>query len=85
MAIKKTIPTSFGITVDDAYIRVENVTFDDKNTLRFVARFYAQINGYQPFEERQFVCTHDLNGVNAYQQSYTYLKTLPEFTEAVDC
>lgn len=27
----------------------------------------------------------DLNGVNFFAQTYNHLKTLPEFSDAVDC
>jgi hypothetical protein len=86
MALKQTIQTQFGIEVVDAYVKVERVTFDDKNTMRFVLATYATAGGgYPPVQESQRVCVHDMNGPNAYAQAYAFVKTLPEFANAKDC
>jgi hypothetical protein len=86
MAIKKTIQTQFGIKIVDAYIKVERVTFDDKNTMRFVLATYAVAEGgFPPVQESQHVCDHNLDGENAYAQAYAFAKTLPEYLDAVNC
>jgi len=84
MALQQNIETFSGLPMN-AYLRVENVTFDDKNTMRFNLLAYASSDANLPAAQKtQFVCTHDLESGNVYKQAYEHLKTLPEFANAVD-
>jgi hypothetical protein len=84
MAIKKQVVTPHGFTVADAYHRVEDVTIIGKTKMNFSVKVYKDIDK-DSFASFSFVCAYDLNGGNPLQQAYAHLKTLPEFTGAVDC
>jgi hypothetical protein len=84
MALKKNIDSQFGITINDAYIRVENISFDSAKTMRFFVRIYAKQN-FPALSEQQMELAFDMDGENPYVQVYQYLKTLPEFTNAINC
>lgn len=84
MALKKTVKTPHGITVVDAYHRVEGVVIDGKNAIKFQVR--SSVDGVLPhFLDVQHECVYDIDGKNPIAQAYAHLKTLPEFSDAVDC
>jgi hypothetical protein len=80
-----TITNSFGDTKEfaDAYTKITSLV-GNKSTI--VARWNA-------FEEKdgrdvgngQVIFAPDLEGNNFIKQAYLHLKTLPEFSDAVDC
>ena len=83
MAISKNIDTQFGITVEGCYLRVEHPSLT-KDTLSFHLRKYVAID--KPFFAEDIIsCGYDILGANPFEQAYTYLKTLPEYADAVDC
>lgn len=72
-------------TIEDAYIKVSSVN-GNKTTLDFEVEVYNSeqseliyISGYKFNPD-----TTD-NSPNFIQQSYEYLKTLPEYADAIDC
>lgn len=84
MALQKTIITGFGITVNNAYLRVEGVQLLSKEKITFQVR--ASVDGQKPhFQDALFSCDYVLTGENPIKQAYAHLKTLPEFTGATDC
>lgn len=84
MAIKKTVQTDFGFNVSDAYHRVEGVQIVGKDKISFQLR--ASVDGVFPhFSDKSYTCAFDINGENPISQAYDHLKTLPEFSDAVDC
>lgn len=97
MALKKSITTDSLVHVDGAYHRVEGVAHPSKCELKFHVRSYVMKdaideNGVQNriphevfFSERVVVCDFKIDAASAWDQAYTYLKTLPEFADAVDC
>lgn len=84
MALKKSISTIYGVTVDDAYIRVSDIRIINKAALAFNVCAYADISK-PAIQEAQVQCVYDLNGENPIAQAYAHLKTLPEFSDAADC
>ena len=84
MALKKSIDTIYGITVNDAYIRVSDVRIVNKSAIAFNVLAYADAT-MPAIHEMQIQCGYDLNGPNPIAQSYIHLKKLPEFADAVDC
>lgn len=72
-----------GITVSQAYVKVKSIV-GDKNVVGVDVAFSAD-STEQPFTYKGYEFTPDLNGPNFIQQAYEYLKTLPEFADAVDC
>lgn len=84
MAIAKTIDFK-GIVVNDAYIRVTNPTIsEDKSTITADLSFYAY-KGAPEFDKSRFTCAYDLEGYNPIKQGYDYIKTLEQYSGAVDC
>ena len=68
-------------TVDfDAYVKVESIS-GTKNALMVKMVFS---NGTASFE-RNYGFTPAMDGPNFIKQAYQFLKTLPEFSNAVDC
>jgi len=83
MALQKTIETEHGVTVDDAYIRIERLFVHVKDEVSFKLRFYASPS--KPFiKEQNMSAPYTLLGENPFKQAYDYLKGLPEFNGARD-
>lgn len=86
MALSKDLVlTAFNqdVTIKNAYIKIDSV-FGDKNIMNLNVGIY-QASGQSELSRKGFAFTQDLNGVNVITQGYDYLKTLPEFADAVDC
>jgi galactose mutarotase-like enzyme len=84
MALLKTVSTVHGFQAVNAYHRVEGVRLDSKTTMSFHVRSYTATE--KPFfVESVLSCAYALDGDNPIKQAYKYLKTLPEFADALDC
>jgi hypothetical protein len=84
MALTKNIYTKYGMTVNNAYIRVEKMSFSGKDQLEFRVRVYADAS--KPFvEDKGIAAPYDLNGANPFAQAYAHLKTMPAYMGAADC
>lgn len=83
MAIKNIVETVFGIKVEEAYLRVEFPTIN-KDSMSFNLRKYVSTE-LPFFSEDMITCDYDIEGSNPYAQAYNYLKTLDEYSDAVDC
>ena len=83
MALKQTVTTASGITVENAYHRVENVVHVNKAAIEFKIRSYVD-PGLMPFDERAFSCAYDINGPNVYSQAYSSVKSAL-MPDADDC
>lgn len=84
MALQITKTTESGIEVKDAYLRVDQLSLSGKENITFKVNSYKN-KELPSFEENFYGCAYDLNGDNPIKQAYLHLKTLPEFTDAVDC
>lgn len=84
MAISKSISTIYGIKLENAYIRIENIRISPKTVISYDVCYYADQSNPE-IEVKRFECSYDMNGVNPMIQAYDYLKSLPEFADAVDC
>lgn len=86
MALRKTVATVYGISVGNAYHRVEALVLPQKDRMNFHVRSYANATG-EPFfaEDVHMGVDYDLNGPNPIEQAYEYVKALPVFSGAVDC
>jgi hypothetical protein len=84
MALKKTITLFGDIEVNNAYLRVEDISIFDKTKLVFsiVGRKTSES---QKINSNPHNCDYNINGENPIKQAYLHLKTLPEFADAVDC
>ena len=86
MALKLNTPikTAYGFEVFGAYCRVEDVKVN-KTAAYCVLRKYKDNTGVAYFAEEGISYPYSLEGSNPITQAYAYLKTLPEFENAVDC
>lgn len=84
MALKKSVQTAFGVNVQDAYHRVEGVQLVAKNQITFRVR--SSVDGVFPhFDDVGYKCEYDIQGDNPIRQAYQHIKTLPDFSDAIDC
>jgi hypothetical protein len=67
----------------DVYIKVASI-YATKNEVHANVSVFTEANGTLLFTAH-YVFPMDLEGSNPIKQSYEYLKTLPEFSDAVDC
>ncbi len=84
MAITKTITTPQGFESVNAYITCEFIRLDGKDKISFQVRSHKE-KGLPYFSDVSFESSYALDGANPIKQAYEYLKTLPEFADAVDC
>lgn len=87
MALKKqiTLKSNFGddVTFNEAYIKVETL-IGNKSQLRIDVSVHKKQNE-QVVDRKNYFFTPDLDGKNFVAQAYDHLKTLEEFSNAVDC
>lgn len=89
MALEKTVTVSNGLSVPNAYIRIDSIG-GYKGRLDVSVNSYVSkeaFNSDQAYLEQQihhFVPSVDEGSPNFIKQAYEYLKTLPEFSESVD-
>lgn len=82
------ISTEFqSIQVPSAYCMVGSICFpaNSKTEIAFILYYRADASVDVAFLEEHHTAPYDLEGADPYKQAYMYLKTLPEFGEAVDC
>ena len=84
MALKKTLSTKFGFDIPNAYVRIEGIRIINKFEIKFQVRSYVNIESSH-FNDVEYTCNYNIDGVNPIKQAYEHLKTLPEFAGAVDC
>jgi hypothetical protein len=85
MAFTQTIDTNWGITISNAYNRVEAVSLIAKDSISFHLRSYVEPNNKPFFKEQVFTCFYNIEGSNPIKQAYLYLKSLSEFDDTTDC
>jgi hypothetical protein len=72
---------NYQVLIQDVYVKVETVFSSKTNTTATVS--FTHNNN--KIAERSFKFSIDLGGPNPIKQAYQFLKTLPEFSDAVDC
>lgn len=83
MAIKIDVKLENGLECKGAYCRVESLSVTKQN-INFSLRKYVR-EDLPAFDGQSYFCDYVLDGENPYKQAYNYLKTLPEFADAIDC
>ena len=89
MALQKNISTNVGLTLNDAYIKIDEQS-GTKESLNLRVRNYVSKNareqGRDWVSEAIYTFTPSVEdgSLNFIRQGYEYLKTLPEFEDAVD-
>lgn len=81
MALQKTVVFS-GITVTDAYLRVDRIDLKKGSMLVVVATQPAR--GQDPLCYQGYQMNYDITGDNPIRQGYEQLKALSDFTGATD-
>ena len=84
MALKTNYTTSSDVTINSAYVRVEGVQLSKEHT-SFVVCYYVSASSKTAADRQVNSCPYNLEGENPIKQAYEHLKTLPEFSDAVDC
>jgi hypothetical protein len=88
MALRKTtkFQNSFGEiqTIEDCYIRVDSLN-GSKNYIGAIIGLYKSQNNKAPIKITGYWFEPKLEGKNFIAQAYDHLKTLPEFSGAIDC
>ena len=89
MAFSKSVEYDTGVIVDDSYINIVSVN-GNKESLTVYLNYYASDIARQsnklPLKQAvySFVPDASLNSLRWDKQAYEYLKTLPEFEDAID-
>lgn len=90
MGLQKTIELQNGLKIENAYLRIDTVA-GYKGGIDISVNSYlskeAFVNGQGYLEQRgeHFVPSVEEGSLNFIKQGYEYLKTLPEYTNAIDC
>jgi hypothetical protein len=88
MALLLPVESSFGFRAEDAYCRIESLSWSKRGSLTFSATTYlnqeASVSATALLTQT-FSCDYSLEGDNPIAQAYQFLKTLPEFADATDC
>jgi hypothetical protein len=84
MALTKTTTTSEGFEAVNSYIVCEAIRLYGKDRIAFQVRTHKE-KGLPHFSDVSFESAYNIDGANPIKQSYEFLKTLPEFADAVDC
>lgn len=71
------------VSIPNVYIRIDNIS-GGKLFLNITASYKKGVD-QEPFKTFTFSFAPTLDGANFIAQGYDYLKTLPEFADAVDC
>jgi len=71
------------VTFDNTYIKVTEY-HGNKSHMTFVVSWSESVNSSH-LKQATYGCSINLDGENPVRQAYLYLKTLPEFADAVDC
>lgn len=86
MALRKqiTLKSNFGddVSFNDAYIKVENIT-GHKLQIRADISIHRKVND-RVIERRHYAFVPHMDS-NFIRQAYEHLKTLSEFSDAIDC
>lgn len=84
MALKKDIILESGVRVSAATVKVGTVSVTGKAKISFSVFYFVEAH-QRAFHETAHECAYVMSGENPIKQAYEYLKTLPEFADAVDC
>lgn len=71
------------LVCESAYCKVGGIS-GNKDSILFILNTYNSQGGKVLFNS-EYSFTPDLDDSNFIKQAYEYLKTLPEFANAVDC
>lgn len=88
MAISIKYKSRFGLDVENAYMRVDQLS-GNKSEMTAVFGLYANkeaaASGADAFDNYQFKFSPNLDGGNFIAQAYEGLKSMPDFANSQDC
>jgi len=83
MALTK--PFEFkGIPIENAYFKIHSLSMPNKNKLKFFVSIHAKKDDPYLDVSEAYECDHKIGGLDAVAQCYAHLKTLTDFSGAVD-
>jgi len=90
MALRKNVyitPNGYDneASLTNAYIKVESVNGSKQKLIATVSFLNDKTSPAIKAETKAYVFIPSMDNKNFIAQAYTYLKTLPEFDDAVDC
>jgi len=85
MALTQDYLTAWDFTIPSAYLKVTSVTIESKTAMTVFVRVFASKDCSNAVRETRYSGEYNLEGANPIKQAYLYLKTLPEFADAIDC
>lgn len=85
MALQINTISPQGFVAKNAYVRVQGVSILNKTQMDVAIQFLKDETATVSFKNQNWSCEYSINGANPIAQAYEYLKTLPEFADAVDC
>ena len=89
MALQKTVSLKNNLgektIVENAYIKVNQVIFNKHQSLGVIEFKKSKDENVMTINNFEFQSIVGQNAKDAIAQGYEYLKTLPEFSGAVDC
>ena len=71
------------LSIDKAYWKINLISGNKDGIMIFIEAYDSK--GGQTLLSKQYPFTPSLEGDNFIKQAYQFLKTLPEFSDAVDC
>lgn len=83
MALKQTVMFK-GVELKDAYLKIESFT-GSKDSLQISLYVKASASGEAIDGHLIQNVPYNIDGENPIKQAYIYLKTLPQYADAVDC
>ena len=87
MALKKTVTTIHGFEATDAYHRIASLNVVNKDKISFTVQSFnvSPEENKHHFHSFGYSCLYNMaSQLNPHQQAYLYLKSLPEWADAVD-
>jgi hypothetical protein len=85
MALSIDVTLASGLTAPDSYVRVTGVHLVTKTQASASLSFFASPTSSLAYQTAEQSFAYALDGPNPIKQAYQFLKTLPEFSDAIDC
>ena len=85
MALSVDVTLASGLAAPNSYVRVTSVHVVTKTQASASLSFFASSISPIAYQTAEQAFAYALDGPNPIKQAYLHLKTLPEFSDAVDC
>lgn len=82
MALQKNI-IKYGVTIPNVYIQIENIRLSKRRGCVFDLVFYTDSTKTEVIARTMLECEYD-NTLGTLASVYNYLKSLPEYENAID-